>query len=130
MTDQFEPELSKGCLAIIDPDRKPIEDNIVLLTLNLPAPHACLVLLPYAKRGGKDNGGRFCKPGDPREIVASFSGIACMQQDLNNRTIEILGTVWGSCVRPHDRDLRHGRRSRVAYRDLRRKPRGMANQIC
>jgi hypothetical protein len=32
------------------------------------------MLLTYEKQSGRDGDGHFCKPGDPREIVADFGG--------------------------------------------------------
>jgi hypothetical protein len=98
MSDLYEPEFPKGSLAIIDPDRAPIDDDLVLVRINWKMFPASAMLLPYQKRAGHDVDGRFCRPGDPREIVASFSGFCCTKQEIDNGTVEIIGTACGWCM--------------------------------
>jgi len=102
LTDLYEPEFPKGSIAIIDPDLAPKDDDLVLVKLDWVFFPVSMCLLPYTKRAGHAVNGRFCRPGDPDEVVALIGPIAYTRETFGKH-VEILGTATGCCVRYAER---------------------------
>jgi hypothetical protein len=96
MNEDYEPEYSMGSIAVIDPRLAPKDGDLVLVRDEWRDFQASEHLFPYETRSGHDEHGRFCKPGDPSEIVVCFGGLICSRKDMER--VHILGTARGCYV--------------------------------
>jgi hypothetical protein len=91
-TDLFEPELPLGSYAVVDPDREPADDDIVLVRFNFSGRAMAPFLTAYRPFSGRDMEGRFCKRGDPQEKCV-VSPVKISREQLSQGLVVILGTV-------------------------------------
>jgi hypothetical protein len=90
--NDYEPEYPLGSVAMIDPDLKPKDGDLVYAQFRFENENFS-ALLSYSPRAGKDENGRFVRPGDPEEIVAVIQPVALTRKNFDNGTVKILGTA-------------------------------------
>ncbi len=96
LTDFYAPEYPRGSFFAVDPDRAPKDDDLVYVRFQFKGDaRAWSHILPYKRREGHDEHGRFCLPGAGHEIVCVIGPIKFTRNDMARGSAKVLGTVCG-----------------------------------
>jgi hypothetical protein len=96
-TDDWAPEYPKGSIFTIDPNREPKDGDIVHVELRFPGGPPFERILPFTERQGRDVRGRFCRAGDPNELVCVIAPLAYRREEIN-KVVRVLGVASGITV--------------------------------
>lgn len=98
--DRFAPEYPKGSVIVVDPDRKPKDEELVFVEFRFGLHEPWQTMTVYSVRGGHHNEtGRFIRPGHPNETVCSLAPIKFSRAEMERGCAKILGTVCGIIVK-------------------------------